>query len=103
MRTENYTEVGTGNPTGGFVEDIGLAIRWQSGPLGSGEFRQEQNGAMVEDVIDAAMSRIKFFQSGKFPCQENAEALRHLEAAMGCLAARTADRVRRGVEGAHVA
>lgn len=93
-----------GNPSGGTVDGMGLHIYWQNGPLGTGEDRQEPNGAFVEDVIDACIQRIEFYNSaseGKFRCRENSLAITHLEEALHWLQARTAKRESRGVEGTH--
>lgn len=92
-----------GNPAGGFVEGEGLQIQWQNGPLGRGAERQKPNGAFVEDVIAAAIQRIKYYQDSKFNCRENAIALTHLETALLWLNKRTADREAREVEGTHTA
>lgn len=55
--TETHTTDENGNPTGGETTGTGIAIRWQSGPLGRDEHRQAPNGAFVEGVIQAeAMS-----------------------------------------------
>ena len=90
-----------GNPAGGVSSGRGFAISWQNGPLGRGNDRKEPNGAFVEDVIAAALGRIEFYQKSKFACEENAEAIRHLKAALFTLDARTKDRENRGVEGTH--
>lgn len=93
-----------GNPSGGRCHGIGVDIMWQDGPLGRGPDRQPPNGAFVEDVIQAAIQRIQFYQTasgGKFACRENAIALTHLETAALWLDKRTQDREARGVEGTH--
>jgi hypothetical protein len=90
-----------GNPAGGTVQATGLQIDWQNGPLGRGDERLEPNGAFVETVIAAALQRIQYYQAGKFACEENAEAIFHLEQALGALHARTAEREARSVEGTH--
>jgi hypothetical protein len=93
-----------GNPSGGWVLGKGLAIDWQSGPLGRGDARTGPNGAFVETVIAAALQRIQFDQQanqGKFACRENAIAITKLEEALLWLNKRTADREARSVEGTH--
>lgn len=95
---ENYTDK-YGNPTGGFVEQVAegakvFLIRWQDGPLG----QKEPNGAFVETVIAAAISRLEFYNSGKFKCRENSLAITKLEEALHWLNARTQDC---GVEGTY--
>jgi hypothetical protein len=95
-----------GNPAGGFVRGTGLAIDWQSGPLGRGEDRKEPSGAFVEDVIAAVIQRIRYYQEtseGRFRCRENALAITHLEEGLHWLDARTAEREARAVEGLHLA
>lgn len=89
------------NPEGGHTFGRGFAIAWQRGPLGRGEERQEPNGAFVEDIILAAKDRLLFYQGSKFKCEENAEAIRCLDAALNALYQRTKKREERGVEGTH--
>ena len=94
-----------GNPTGGNTvlwvdggtESEGLAalqIEWQNGIVGE----DGQNGAFVEDVMEAARQRLQFFQASKFRCRENAIALTHLETALAWLDFRTRAREVEGVE-----
>lgn len=90
-----------GNPAGGFVDGVGIRIDWQNGPLGRDEDRMAPNGAFVEDVIEAAAQRIRYYQESGFACRENALALTKLEEALHWLDARTAAREARGVEGTH--
>lgn len=52
------------------------------------------NGGIVpgmtnEDLLAIVADRLKGFQSGDFPCQENDRALRATEEAMACLKYRT--------------
>ena len=100
IELENYTD-DDGNPSGGMVISTGLNIRWQRGPLGRGEDRKRPNGAVVEQVIEAARQRLKFYQASKFICMENAFAIAKLEEALDWLNARTKDREEHGVEGTH--
>jgi hypothetical protein len=93
-----------GNPSGGSTDGAGIAIEWQSGPLGRGPDRKEPNGAFVETVIQAAIGRLQFYQKanyGKFACPENADAITYLETALLRLEKRTRDREEREVEGTH--
>lgn len=90
-----------GNPAGGRYDSKGIAIEWQNGPLGRGLERREPNGAFVENVIDAAIKRIEYYQASKFACFENEQALRHLQLAAAWLDKRTKDREARNVEGTH--
>jgi len=90
-----------GNPAGGLVQATGLQIYWQDGPLGRGDERREPNGAFVETVIAAAKQRIEYYQTTKFVCDDNAEAIDLLSRALEVLHRRTADREARDVEGTH--
>lgn len=92
-----------GNPAGGLTTGTGFAIHWQNGPMidpASG-LRRAQNGAFVEDIIEAALDRLRYFQGLKYQCRENAMAITKLEEALHWLMARTRDRQARGVEGQH--
>ena len=89
-------------PAGGVSTGRGFTISWQHGPLGRGNDRKEPNGAFVEDVIQAVIERIEFYQQ-HFPSQENAEALAGLYRAAERLDDRTRARELRQVEGTHTA
>lgn len=90
-----------GNPAGGNTWGVGIQIEWQNGPLAVDGVRKEPNGAFVEGVIQAALDRLQFYQSGKFACRENALAITKLEEALHWCQHRTANREKRGVEGTH--
>jgi len=103
--TENWNDK-DGNPGGGVASGRGFAISWQNGPLGSdieGADDLEPNGAQVEDVIEALIERLRFFQDSKFHCTENMEAIEGLLAAKVALYKRTSERKKRGVEGKYEA
>lgn len=74
-----------GNPAGGCTQGNGFVISWQNGPLGRGESRIGPNGAFVETVIQAVISRLGYYQQSKFHCEENQRALEHLYQALECL------------------
>lgn len=102
LRAENIIDA-DGNPTGGAVVGVGVLVSWQNGPRGQ-EGTDEllpPNGAFVEDMLWAAYQRLQFFQDGKYQCEENAEAMTHIKAAMGALKERQVKRSERGVEGKH--
>lgn len=99
--TERHDTDNNGNPSGGTTQGVGIDIVWQNGPLAVDGIRREPNGAFVEGVIEAAIGRIKHYQSSKFHGIHNAVALGHLEAALEVLTERTRDRTDRGVEGTH--
>jgi len=90
-----------GNPAGGYFRCTGIDISWQNGPLGRGDDRKEPNGAFVEDVIEAAIARLDFYQATRFACRENGHALQSLREAKRWLAKRTERREAAGVEGTH--
>jgi hypothetical protein len=90
-----------GNPAGGAVIATGLSIKWQEGPLGRPPERTEPNGAFVETVIAAAKQRLEHYQTTRFACAANDIAIKHLQGALEELAARTAERENRMVEGTH--
>lgn len=114
IRSEHWNDA-DGNPEGGTTFGNGFAIGWQHGPLGrhapecgDGRFpcvhgctRRDPNGAFVEDVIEAAADRLRYYQGSRFASAYNAKALEHLEAAMAALDQRTKDREARAVEGTH--
>lgn len=112
VKSEHWSDE-SGNPAGGNTFGQGFAIGWQHGPLGrhvdgpdgcvTGCTRKEQNGAFVEDVIEAAADRIRYYQKSKFACGPNERALQHLEAALYELNSRTQVREARQVEGTHTA
>ncbi len=70
-------------------------IFFQQGPIGEQGINGLSNEALLAIVID----RLRGFQSGKWPCRENAIALTKVEEAMHWLHARTRARMARGVEG----
>ena len=96
-----------GNPHGGSFSGMGISISYQRGPvMGTG---REPNGAFVEDGIAANIYRLAFYQGeegtggdGRFACDENAMALKHLRAAHAILLTRTERRQAQGVEGQHM-
>ena len=96
---EEHWVDGNGNPGGGVSTGTGFTISWQNGPLGRGNSRKAPNGAFVEDVIQAVIGRLRFYQASAFACEANAAALTALEEAADCLDQRTQEREQRGVEG----
>ena len=120
---EEHWNDADGNPEGGVSDGRGFTISWQSGPLGrhhpecfdqsaSGRkamecvalcTRREPNGAFVEDVIQAVIGRIEFYELSRFACDSNKVALDFLRMAADALDSRTRDREARAVEGTHVA
>ena len=72
-------------------------VSFQDGPVKESGI----NGCHQEDLIAIVIDRLQYFQKGGYACRENAIAITKLEEAMHWLNHRTADRVKRGVEGTH--
>ena len=90
-----------GRPLGGVNYGAGFCISWQHGPLGRGDGRVQPNGAFVETILAVVASRIEYYNSAGFKCDENDEALAHIYAALAALKSRTSRREAQGVEGTH--
>jgi len=69
---------------------------------GSTELKTVVNGTTNEEVLAVLIDRLNYLQS-KFPCRENAVAITHIETALLWLNHRTANRVKRGIEGKQIA
>ena len=52
------------------------SIKWQNGAMALG-----RNGAITEEILDALIEHISFFQRGKYACRENALMITKLEEA----------------------
>ena len=68
---------------------------------GSTELKTVSDGTTNEELIAVLIDRLGFFQS-KFPCKENACAITKLEEGLMWLNKRTADRMKRNVEGKNI-
>lgn len=64
----------------------------------NGQLETIQDGTTNEEVIELLIDRLNYL-NGKFPCRENAIAITKLDEALMWLNKRTADRVKRNVEG----
>jgi len=69
---------------------------------GNGEMKTIHDGTTNEEVLEMLIDRMKYLQA-KFPCKENACCITHLEEGLMWLEKRTRDRVKRQVEGKHIA
>lgn len=94
-----------GNPTGGRTfmmvggdvdnsPTYAIDINWQDGIIGDGV----QNGAFIEDVLEAARQRLLFFNGTKFRCRENSIAITKIEEVLQWLDWRTRQRLLQEVE-----
>lgn len=68
---------------------------------GAAELKMVADGTTNEEVLAVLIDRMNFLQS-KFPCRENAIVITKLEESLMWLNKRTADRIKRNVEGKHV-
>lgn len=91
-----------GNPRGGSVAGVGLDITWQAGPVGTNvDGELTPNGALIEDVLEAALQRLVFLNSasdGKFACSQNDAAINAIKQALYWCDERTKDRETRKVK-----
>lgn len=68
-------------------------------PLNDGpELTTIADGTTNEELLEVLINRMQYLQ-GKFPCRENAIVITKLEESLMWLNKRTADRVKRNVEG----
>jgi hypothetical protein len=74
-----------------------VTVLFQNGPIAE----VGVNGVTHEALLAILIDRLRGFQAGTYACRENALALTKLEEALHWLGARTAARVKRGVEGTH--
>lgn len=93
-----------GQPAGGFVVGPGLNIEWQNGPTPrvKGQLMdppERTRGAFIEDVLEAARRRLQFYQDSPWACNENANALQHIEMAIADLESREKRRIAQGIAG----
>ena len=65
---------------------------------GSTELKTISDGTTNEEVLEMLIDRMNYLQS-KFPCRENALVITKLEESLMWLNKRTADRIKRNVEG----
>lgn len=74
-------------------------IRFQQGARDSTDL---PNGLRDDDLLEIVRDRLKGFQTGPFPCEENEKALKCVEEALEHLKHRTDSRFERGVLGKEV-
>jgi hypothetical protein len=70
-------------------------INFQNGPIPVNGI----NGVTHEVLLAVVQDRLKCFQAGPFPCEENKLALEYVTQALEVLKGRTRDRIKRAVEG----
>lgn len=74
-----------------------LKVLFQNGPISEAGV----NGVTQEVLLAIVADRLRSFQAGPYACEENQNALDHVEAAQRWLHERTKERLHRGVEGTH--
>lgn len=80
--------VPNGNP-------IRTYLNFQNGPINEVGI----NGLTNEVLLAVVMDRLRCYQAGPFRCGENQAALMHITEGLAQLHSRTAERLKRGVEG----
>lgn len=84
-------------------EEVGQTIQFiHKEPVaeGSAELKTLSDGTTNEELLEVLINRMNFLQA-KFPCRENAIVITKLDEALLWLGKRTADRLKRNVEGKH--
>jgi len=94
---QNWTD--NGDHDGGVSYGPGYTISWQRGPLNEAG----RNGAFMIEVLESCREQMIYYQSSKYACQENIEALAHLERAIASLESRRTRRANAGTLGTHQA
>ena len=69
---------------------------------GSPEMKTIADGTTNEEVLEVILDRLNYLNS-KFPCRENALAITNIQQGLMWLNLRTSNRVKRNVEGKHLA
>lgn len=77
---------------GGRTHGPGFWVQWKGGP-------DDHYNAEPEDVLEAVLQRLRFFQRGPAMCLENETAIDHVRTAIRALEMRTERREATGVEG----
>lgn len=90
------------NPSCPFVARYGKSadhatVLFQNGPIKE----VGVNGVTHEALLAILLDRMRAFQAGPYACDENAAAVRYLEAAQAVLKGRTLRRLAAGTEGTH--
>lgn len=75
-----------------------LDIMFQNGPVS--EF--SMNGIPMEALLAICAHRLRCFQRGPFPCEENEQALEYTQKALEALKSRTQKRLGQRVEGKNI-
>jgi hypothetical protein len=90
---------GNGNPDGGYLEGTGLHIRWHRGSIKNDGV--PWNGCFLITLLTAAKQQLEYYQSTKWYCDDNQQALDKISDAINILSNRQIERFKRGVRGKH--
>jgi hypothetical protein len=93
---QNWTNP-DGTHDGGVSTGVGYTISWQRGPINEAG----RNGAFLIEVLESCRSQLAYFQNSSYACQENVEALNHLDLAIEALKSRRERREIQGTLGTH--
>jgi hypothetical protein len=106
LLTNNYTRIiHEEEPQFGAPHHFQIISMQNASKIGQVDFQEGPikengvNGIANEDALIMVLSRLEGFQGTKFKCDENAEAISHIEAALLALRRRTNKRIERKVEG----
>ena len=94
MTRSDVTE--DGFQVGGLITSA--KIEFQNGPRTDPNARM---GVLDCDLLEIVRDRLTAFQAGPYACEENAQALFHIEEALGWMAKRVEDRAKRNVLGTY--
>ena len=97
--------IGTAGPGGAYhdyaiinkeTQEILAVVEMQKGPRYD---KKARHGALDSDLLEIVRDRLKAFQGNSYACEENAQALVHVETALMWLNRRVEDRIERQVLG----
>ena len=92
---DNVEIDGTCVISGGISYGTGFGIEWQDGVIEN----NEQNGAMIEDIMMVLIDRLDSLNRSKYFCRENSISITKMQEALMWQKQRTEDRKQRKVEG----
>jgi len=86
-----------GTPDGGVSTGVGYTISWQRGTVSE----NGRNGAFLIEVLESCRHQLEYYQTKIFNCEENANALTYLNAALEQLYSRRNRRKKDGILDTH--
>lgn len=94
VETPPLIPAGTSDSDLKVYEGPNWSIKWQNGAMELG-----RNGAITEEILDALIEHLSFFQNGKYKCRENALVITKLEEAKHWVLHRKWEREAQNVKG----